>query len=147
MYVEHSDYLSAVFTPVRLKRLITNTCNAVRKLKRKLKFDAIAFTGLSGAGVAFAVSARTGIPLMCVRKARASNHGMRIEGTARKVSSYLILDDLISTGETIDRMIKTINKEAYDASERPKCVGILLWRESRSSQFEYKNQEIPVYSV
>lgn len=84
---------------------------------------------------------------MCIRKELNVPHGLRIEGAERVINRYLILDDLIESGSTIERIIRIINREAHYKRERPECVGILLWRDPFIGPFKYKDQEIPVYSV
>lgn len=122
-----SQYLQEAFKPEVFQAYVSNTVEIVTDLKSRLKFDAIAFTGVSGAAMAFPVSYITGIPLICVRKQEQS-HGKMIEGHGN-FKKYLILDDFICTGTTICRILEQL--------EEIKCVGIVVWnREVFQNKFE-----------
>jgi orotate phosphoribosyltransferase len=101
------------------------------KLHRKLKFDAIAVRGVSGHSIGFPVSYITAIPLLVIRKEQSS-HGCMVQGSSCvDVKKYLILDDFIETGRTIDEMLRTVIDYVYNRTgsmdQVPKCVGIALY--------------------
>ena len=103
----------------------------MRKLTRSLsrrRFDAIAFTGTSGAAVAYPLSLRLKKPLICVRKEKAHSD-RKVEG-AYGAKNYIIVDDFISSGRSNDRIRRAV-KAAYTQAKypEPKCVGIYLYRE------------------
>ena len=101
----------------------------VKRLHKKLKFDAVAFSGSSGCAIAFYVASKYCIPLIYVRKAKEESHGSRVEcnyqGNIRK---YLIVDDFISSGNTIKYIRKTIKQHAgRNRTECPEPVGIFVY--------------------
>lgn len=118
MNYTHSEYLRSIFIPERLKETVDKTTEHILKLQPIIKFQAIAFRGNSGAGIAFPVSYATGIPLICVRKGENS-HGNCIEGANLKIDRYLILDDFIDMGHTVKAIIDTLHNDI--------CVGIYLY--------------------
>src|SRR6185437_651522 len=63
-------------------------------------FDAIAFTGLSGALVAPIVADLLGKELIAVRKEKTNHSSNQIEGYIAG-KTYIILDDCRSSGKTI----------------------------------------------
>lgn len=97
-----------------------------RKLRKELKFDTIAFTGVSGAAVAFNVALQLKMPMLCVRKSNEHSHATStigyVEGNIH-AKKYLIIDDTIATGSTIENIVNEINSQ----SPRAKCVGIMLY--------------------
>ena len=104
---------------------------AVKKLK-KLDFDSIAFRGVSGALIAPIVAYKLKKPVTCIRKPTESSHGWtKLEG-AIGVERYIIIDDFICTGETVNEIHGALLADA--AIERsipwpkPKCVAIYLWK-------------------
>lgn len=128
MYID-TNYLYDVF-------VVKNYTNKLKKLERKIlkfkkehKFDAIAFTGVSGAAFAFPISASLKIPLVCIRKDKAHNLS-KLEG-ARDINNYIIIDDFIDTGKTINKIINTIAKNESPA----KLCAIFLY----SDKSRYKN--------
>ena len=129
MIIDNSGYHNTSFSPKRLKRCVARVARNLKKLQKKVPFDAIAFRGVSGAAIAFPVSALTGLHLICVRKERNS-HGNRVEGPSRSIKRYVILDDFISSGETIRAIYGAV--KAVSRSES-KCVGICLYAGSYGS--------------
>lgn len=159
-----SMYLEKSLKPSRLKVTVKDVSRKVSFLQKKLKFEAIAFRGFSGASIAFPVSFKTGIPLLMVRKGTTDSHGSMVEGDDDiEVSRYLILDDFISSGETIAATIRTLDSERNKRNMfNADCVGILLYSQLEcglntrtsycythgSNCCGYSNcQKIPVYSL
>lgn len=144
----NSSYLSDVFDPSKLTTVVNRTVQQVTNIRHKLPFEAMAFTGMSGASVAFPVSYLTGIPLLAVRKDSDGSHHASYEGLlegATKANTYVIFDDQISTGDTVHRIVNKITEKNPGA----RCVGIILWQSSyREGLFTLGNGEsVPVYSL
>lgn len=113
----NSNYLHCLFKLDTFTKVIDKLANdiATFKYNNKVKIDAIAIRGMSGALVGGALSAATGIPLMCVRKGRQSHSYFKVEGQITAddngVMNYVIVDDLICSGGTIAAIIKEMNAE------------------------------------
>lgn len=140
----HTSYLGRVYNVSQFAKVVEQAIAMARQALRETKFDTIAFTGTSGAALAYILSNELGIPLICVRKKDDGSHFQngqngRLEGNTA-AERYLIVDDFICGGGTILDIIDTINKSIKKA----KCVGILLYDYSRSHRSEY--QGVPVYS-
>jgi adenine/guanine phosphoribosyltransferase-like PRPP-binding protein len=140
-----SFYLDFIGDSEQLKKVTDATAKYIKKLHRKLKFDAIVVTGLSGAGVGFPVSYKTGLPVIYIRKSRVYTHGEDIEGIVgnlknKRLLKYIILDDLIGTGKTVKKIMRKMQKEI-----RSECVGILLYCYGSDHCGEEDNP--PVYEV
>ena len=143
-YLVHSAYHHTAFRPVELKKTVERVAKKVKTLKKKLKFDAIAFRGISGSCVAFPVSYLTGIPLICVRKEK-NHHGNTVEGPAQDVMKYIIIDDFICTGDTLEAIIKKISGSKEEGA---KCVGIVLYDLSYDPEsYTRGGKNIKVYRV
>ena len=101
-----SSYLSDIFgNPVKYRKLVAHVGENVVRLKEHYGFDAIAFTGASGSAMAYPISVLTDIPLIYVRKDGENCHGDKIEGTPINVKKYAIIDDFISSGATMRRIM------------------------------------------
>lgn len=110
----------------------------LKQFRRKNPFDAIAFTGTSGAALAYPLSYLLGIPLICIRKSIRDNHfGSKLEGfvTAKK---YIIVYDFIESGRTINKIYKSIKSE----NKKANCIGIYLYDQPCKINSPLKN--IPV---
>jgi len=159
MYFSCSSYHEKTFRPGSLKAIVNRVIKKLEKLRQEIKFDAIAFRGISGSSIAYPVSAIAGYHLIEVRRAPGlrngkgnSHHGSTIEGSSsRKIKRYIILDDFISSGKTVEEIAKTITKEfrSDPKADQPQCVAIVMYA---SSPFDRKkmivNKEIvPVKRV
>lgn len=134
MKFQSSPYSHKLYNPKTLQILVQKTASAVKKHRKRLKFDAIAVRGSSGAAIGFPVSAMTGIPLLFVRKSETSHADQRVEGPETDVDSYLIVDDFIATGSTVREIIKeidTLTKIKLGILSKdlgsPKCVGVYCY--------------------
>lgn len=124
----HACYHDTVFSPKELKKTVNRTVRKLLKLKKKIKFDAIAFRGVSGSGVAFPVSMLMGMPVIYVRKDKEKTHGEKIEATEHVVKRYIVIDDFISSGDTVREIVAKIDRIIPRMDEpKPVCVGIFLY--------------------
>lgn len=136
-----TDYLGKVYGKEFLK-LVPRTVKKVRAIRRRHPFDAIAFTGSSGAALAYPLSYLLKVPLIHVRKGSSHYSGGKIEGTISS-KRYLIIDDFIETGASIRRVIKAVDSELDGA----KPVAICLYSSDRLAPFDYKSKNIPTFTV
>ena len=135
--------------PATFALMVMATAKKVRSLKKKLHFDAIAFTGMIGAAMAYTVSVSTGIPLIAVRKTKKGSHcNMMVEGSCKiAVRSYIIIDDFIGTGSTIRQIKKKIKASCIYGQAVPECVGVVLYMYMATNQFTRRVDDIPIYKV
>lgn len=99
------------------------------------EFDAIAFTGSSGCAIGFYAGVQHGIPLLYVRKGSERSHGRKVEcNTRNPIKRYLIVDDFVSSGDTVKKIVASIKKYCiqYGVAE-PTPVGILNYQSSWKS--------------
>ncbi len=135
----HSDYLRKVYDHETLMELADRCITKTVEIMLLHPFEAIAFSGTSGAAMAYILSYRLGIPLICVRKKGDDGHHTRTFGGVRGLleghidaATYLIVDDWISSGATVKRIAETIRQRSPNA----RCVGILLYQGSDWSNWQ-----------
>lgn len=136
-HVIRTSYLGSVYDVSRFRRTIRRTLTALRRLREKSRFEAIAFRGSSGAALAFVASAELGVPLLHVRKPRDDSHsGLAVEG-ATDAKSYVIVDDFVSSGETIREIVQRVEahyeRPSPRAPDKPELVAVVLYDCERSS--------------
>jgi len=125
-----SSYLQPIVDPKKFKTLVRESRLMLTKIKRRTPFDVMVCRGLSGSSVAFALSYLTGIPVIYVRKPGATTHGTPIEVdhkinfSANHPIRYLIVDDLISSGDTMQSIYNDMNN--HIGENKILCVGIFL---------------------
>lgn len=86
------------------------------------EFDAIAFTGLSGALSAIPLAHALDIPMIAVRKRQEINHsGRGVEGCS-SAKRYVIIDECSASGATVARI-----QRAVWMFSQAECIGILLF--------------------
>jgi adenine/guanine phosphoribosyltransferase-like PRPP-binding protein len=130
-----------VFGP-DFRELVVGLSEKVLELQKTLGFTYIAGSGNSGALVVAAVSFHTGIPMWIVRRRRESTHDTRTcNGTLVDGGpAYLIIDDLISSGATVDRIITTLH-DAHGLSP----AGVLTYFETYDGDFESTLGTVPTF--
>jgi adenine/guanine phosphoribosyltransferase-like PRPP-binding protein len=135
-----TGYLGSIFGAGYLK-MVPAAAKKLRAIQKTHPFDAIAFTGTSGAGIAFPLSLLLKLPLIHVRKKNVKSHySDTIEGTISS-KRYLIVDDFIASGATVNRIISTIKKDKN--LKKAKAVGIFLYDSTRSTQYK----RMPVFNL
>lgn len=144
-----TSYLEHVFTPDLFPKMVDITIKKAEQLKKDTGFDTIAFSGISGAAVAFILSHWLNIPLLCVRKKGENSHyhqqnGKILEGNVQDVKKYIIVDDFIASGATCHHIIDSIR----ESNLRARCVGMVMYRAYENFTFTHRvsKQEIPVIS-
>ena len=155
--------MDCVNNPVCFKLLVRACRKRIGEIHKTHPFQAIVATGLSGASIAYPLSYLTGIPVFYIRKEGDTTHGaaMELAHQIEGVRGYLIVDDLIESGNTLLRLLQTMHNFDYinDRSQRTRlsCVGILLYnngyggKEPRDYRFQLDgvNHEIilPAWTV
>lgn len=121
---------------------------------KKLEFDSIAFSGMSGAIVAPLVAMELNKPIILIRRSTQHTHsGRHIEYSdsiqKEKCKSYIIIDDFIASGDTVKR-IKRRMRSAF--GKYCQCVCVVCYNKERCD--EYRNSDnmcrvddMPVYAV
>lgn len=103
---------------------------AIRDLTPHLgEFDAIAFRGMSGALIAPEIARRLNKGLIMVRKQTEDSHSSyKAEGLLG--CRYVIVDDMIASGDTVKAIQKTIRAEEDENAicPRSQCVGLWMHR-------------------
>ena len=90
--------------------------------------------------MAYILSHRLKVPLICIRKRGVGTHYHKaLEGHVT-TKRYLIVDDFISSGSTVDSIRKFIRAENPQA----KCVALLMYTRREDLGDDYEG--IPVYS-
>lgn len=145
-------YLDSIYqSPLKYKRLVNKIADQLISLKKKTKFNAIAFRGSSGAALAYPLSIQLNIPIICVRKSREPSHGFSIEGTQRNIKKYIIIDDFMEHGKTIKAILMAMDKKKdYFNEGKAECIGIVLYTISQRGEwnsdfFTYKKKKIPIH--
>jgi adenine/guanine phosphoribosyltransferase-like PRPP-binding protein len=135
-HVIKSDYLGTIYEVNQFSRLVKKFATALKKFKTKNPFDAIAFTGTSGAAIAYPISALLKIPLICVRKGTNNHYKRPIEGCIT-ADRYVIVDDFISMGSTMKKITRAIKKEM------PRALPVAIFLYTSGSSVKEWNK-IPV---
>lgn len=145
--MSHSNWLSKVFKPNELKVAAEDIANQIKYDNANgAHIEAIAVTGLSGLTFGCAVSLLTGIPLVALRKTDYSHSSYTIEyDNSVEGRGYCIVDDLIASGATIERIIETLKAEDADF----RLEKIYLYSQISSIDFfkTKKLENIPIYAL
>lgn len=126
----YDDTSSHLVQPMDPKSRAKTVENSVKRIRESgFEFNSIVVTGLSGIIIGTLLSEVLGVPLFVVRKKEHPQpHSYRyIEGPDQiNAARYLIVDDLVSSGSTVKRILKEMSK----AGPASKCVGAYFYDES-----------------
>lgn len=137
MYVDSSGYATG-YDQKSVKACATCAAEGIARAKAEHGDDiAVIVRGNSGVSCAFAALMQENFNLCLLRKRCDNSHGSPLEGPdGFSFEKYIILDDFISTGDTVDGIIEDLDvlSEAKGAT-RPKCVGLVLYNSARRSGY------------
>lgn len=123
-----SSYLAETLSPASRRDTVRRVVRAIKK--SKIEFDAIAFRGMSGALIAPLVADKLDKSVILVRKKEDNTHSSyKIETDNEKITRYIIVDDLISSGATMREIRKQIALEGA-CFRKTDCVGVFLYSET-----------------
>ncbi len=95
------------------------------KLVKALKFDAVAGIATAGIPHAAILADRLGMPMLYVRTSpKAHGKGNRIEGQIRKGDRVLVVEDLVSTGQSSLEAVRALRQAGLKADD---CVAIFTY--------------------
>lgn len=103
-----SRYLSPLLDPDRIKQEAAIIVEDLKYYREQVDFSAIAVSGVSGLILSGHLSIELDVALIVVRKTMEGTHSKnKVEGPME--GRYIIFDDLICTGKTVERMIEDIS--------------------------------------
>lgn len=113
-------------TADRIESMRKNLDAALKALDDSgIEFSGIVIRGLSGALAAHYVCDKTGKPILVIRKGEHS-HGNEVETPyPNKIEKYIILDDLIASGNTIVSIKNKMDEWRFDNNFQ--LVAIVLY--------------------
>jgi adenine/guanine phosphoribosyltransferase-like PRPP-binding protein len=121
-----AEHLAEMLVPETAELAVSRAIKLLKSLlhgvkgEQPLDFDAIACSGISGLLFAPPVAKALGKTLLIVRKQKGEHSYQLVEGD-HGAKRYIVLDDLICSGATLDRIvsrIEVVNKAA-------RCQGFL----------------------
>lgn len=129
MRVSSYGYNAMQYDPDQFRETVRAVASVLPRIMRELDADTVVVTGKSGVSVAFAASMLIDFPLVVVRKPTENSHGRAIEGpSGHEVRNYIILDDFVETGATVERTV--------DAMRTACCVGVVQYTASNCGLHE-----------
>ena len=127
MWIDCS-YLRPVFDKECFDTILAGAVQKLTELDATTSFEAIAFSGMSGAALGFALAHQLGKQPVLVRKEVDNCHSMRrVEGRGGSPKTAIFLDDLIDSGATYVYVRDCLTKFEI------KLVGLCLYRDSRKN--------------
>jgi adenine/guanine phosphoribosyltransferase-like PRPP-binding protein len=113
------SYFNRALDPLALKQAISEAVTALADVQ----FDAIAATGTSGLVFGPVLAYALGKPFIAIRKPGVDSHSDNMIESLGDHSSYLFVDDFISSGNTFRRAISAMTY---------KPIGVYLYQKTAS---------------
>jgi len=135
-----TDYLGIALDYDSRKTTIQKLISSIKD--SNVEFDCVAFRGVSGALFGPVVADHFNKGMAIIRKDK-SHSFCNVEYSIKSKSKnirYIIVDDFIETGTTINEIIKGM-KGSIGQICQVRCAGIFLYKKSsgRFNQIQYKN--------
>lgn len=140
MYLDTGGYNDHQYVPEDFRRLVKACAEALPKIMDLVGAESVVVQGKSGQSLAFGMMMLIDFQLVVVRKNNEQSHGFQIEGMG-VLGPWVFLDDFVSSGETLDRVMQTLSDRA--GGDAPQCVGII--EASKSYGGDCTHQGIPRY--
>jgi adenine/guanine phosphoribosyltransferase-like PRPP-binding protein len=141
----HSEYLHHTLDPRHLKENVKKAA----EILRRYEFEAIAFTGMSGAVPAGALALELDKSLIMVRKPNDGSHSPYVVEGDDSAQRYVIVDDFVSSGSTVNRVVEEIDNFYKENHKTITCLGLIemhkLGYENRTDQERFCG--VPILSV
>ncbi len=101
------DLRILVSRPRLFERLVDSYISRMRTIRED--FDVVAGVETAGIPIATLISHKTGLPMVYVRSVeREHGTGRMIEGELEEGSRVVVIDDVLTTGRSIENAVKTI---------------------------------------
>lgn len=119
--------------------------SAIIKMMVETGATSVVVHGNSGVSCGFAALMLSDVDfnIVLLRKDNDNSHGSPIEGPEGLfLERYLILDDFVSTGATMNRIrdkIIMLHKQSNPFEAAPECLGIVLYGHHSSSSFKFSD--------
>ena len=131
-----------------------HAARAINKMMAETGATSVVVHGNSGVSCGFAalmLSPHADFNIVLLRKDNDNSHGAPIEGPeGHRLGRYLILDDFVATGTTMNRIrdkITALHRQYGLRENTPECVGVVLYGRHRSESFEFDDgHTVPVLS-
>ncbi len=137
-WMQGSTHTVEILNHKRRKQIVEKICNKLSSIN----FDTIVCSGISGLLVVPSVSERLNKNILIVRKDNEIKYSpFDYEGTPP--SNYIIVDDLVSSGQTIQRILSLMREEIPSA----KCVGFYSYLKDQCFYAEYRNEFQKTFQV
>ncbi len=109
--------------PKALQKVIQEFCKLIKK--KKIRYDAIAGVATAGIPYASILAHMLDVPLLYVRpKPKDHGKGNQIEGRGKKGARVLVIEDLISTGQSSLQAVGVLRKEGYRVTD---CLAVFTY--------------------
>lgn len=127
----------------KVRKRAEYAANAIHRMMAETGATSVVVHGNSGVSCGFAALMLSDVDfnIVLLRKDNDNSHGSPIEGPeGHLLGPYLILDDFISTGVTINRVrtkINILHQQYGQPEDNPECVGVVLYGHHRGTIFEF----------
>jgi adenine/guanine phosphoribosyltransferase-like PRPP-binding protein len=147
--MKHDTYLDVIFNPTNLMKrakIISKEIIAHNGYSDEDQIiNSIAVCGASGIAFGAVVSAISGIPLIVVRKQEHTHSfNKEVEFPYGDCYNYCMVDDFISTGTTLRRMVDAISKNSN--GDPTKLIKIFCYYDSAAYDMN-KYKGVPIFCI
>lgn len=133
----HAGYTGSIIKTSVLREKIRQAMKILRPMADQ--FEGIAFRGASGMFPGPILALRLRKSIILVRKGEETHSTYPVEGD-RAVKSYIIVDDQIATGSTIEAIMHGVRSFAA-IGNKPRLLGVLLTGSGEDSKVHFRTPD------
>lgn len=130
MFIPFNGYSRAQYNRAERTRIVMNIVRYLPRVMEYVHADGVVVTGKSGISMMFAALEHFDVPFMVVRKPGENSHGEMVEGTMQHdFHRYVLLDDMVETGDTVCRVVNTLAAKCIscESTVKPICAGVVTY--------------------
>lgn len=128
----------------KVRKSAEYAARAINEMMDETGATSVVVHGNSGVSCGFAALMLSDVDfnIVLLRKDNDNSHGSPVEGPeGHRLGRYLILDDFVATGTTMNRIrdkITTLHQQyGVKDDDAPECVGIVLYGYNNSDSFQF----------
>lgn len=143
-----SDGYATQYKMAEVRKRAEYAARAINKMMAETGATSVVVHGNSGVSCGFAALMLSDVDfnIVLLRKDNDNSHGSPIEGPdGHRLEKYLILDDFVDTGATINRIrtkINILHQQYGQPKDTPECVGVVLYGHRKGSILEFYDGHI-----
>lgn len=133
--IQQAHYAGDIFTQSGIKLRAQRVAGLIGLMP--VKPDFIALRGVSGLSIGYAAAMLVDILVVFCRKGESSHSHEPVHGQVYRAGTYVIVDDFVSSGETVREIHRMLCKCIGEESREPELLAVVTYERRYSESVRY----------